>query len=249
MLLGQSNLCKFREMSLLLQLLAQFLRCLALLRKKDGLKAVVAQNLLLKQQLIVFNRGRKRAPSFSPLYRIWLPFFLMFLSTRRLRQTAVAFLRFKEFLVRQNYRFLFSSGRQSKPGPKGPSAEIIAAVVEFKQRNPRCGCPRIAQQLSIIFGIDLQPDVVRRILVKHFRSKPGSDGPSWLTFIGHSKDSLWSMDFFKAESILLKSYSVMVIMDQFSRSIIGFAVHRGDVGGEALCSMFREIVSTMPTPK
>ena len=85
----------------------------------------------------------------------------MFLSARRLQQTAVAFrpstfLRFKEFLVRQKYKFLFSSGKQSKPGPKGPSREIIAAVDEFKQRNPRCGCPRIAQQLSTIFGIDLQ---------------------------------------------------------------------------------------------
>ena len=241
-------------MSLLLQLLAQFLRCVALLCRKDGLKEVVAQNLILTQQLIVLNRGRKRAPSISPFQRIWLAFLLIFLSTRRLQRTAVAFrpstfLRFKEFLVRQKYRFLFSSGKQSRPGPKGPSAEIIAAVVEFKQRNPRCGCPRIAQQLSISFGIDLHPDVVRRILVKHFKSLPDSNGPSWLTFIGHSKDSLWSMDFFKAESILLKSYSVMVIMDQYSRRIIGFAVHRGDVGGEALCSMFREIVSNIPTPK
>ena len=59
-------------MSLLLQLLAQFLRCLALLCRKDGLKAVVAQNLRLKQQLIVLNRGRKRAPSISPLHLIWL---------------------------------------------------------------------------------------------------------------------------------------------------------------------------------
>ena len=57
------------------------------------------------------------------------------------------------------------------------------------------------------------------------------------------------MDFFKAESILLKSYSIMVIMDQYSRRIIGFAVHRGDFGGEVLCSMFREIVSNIPTPK
>ena len=59
----------FHGNSLFLQLLAQFLRCLALLCKKDGLKAVVAQNLLLKQQLIVLNRGRKRAPSISPLHR------------------------------------------------------------------------------------------------------------------------------------------------------------------------------------
>lgn len=151
----------------------------------------------------------------------------MFLSARRLRQTAVAFrpstfLRLKEFLVHQKYRFLFSSGKQSKPGPKGPSAEIIAAVLEFKQSNPQCGYPRIAQQLSSTFRIDLQPNVVRRILIKHYKGRPGSNGPSWLTFLGHSKDSLWSMDFFKVESIMLKSYSVMVIMDQFSRRIIGF---------------------------
>ena len=241
-------------MNLLLQLLAQFLRCVALLCKKDGLKAVLAQNLILTQQLIILNRGRKRGPSVSPLQRIWLAFLSMFLSARRLQQTAVAFrpstfLRFKEFLVHQKYRFLFSSGKQSKPGPKGPSAEIITAVLEFKQRNPQCGYPRIAQQLSNTFRINLQPDVVRRILIKHYKGKPGSNGPSWLTFLGHSKDSLWSMDFFKVESILLKSYSVMVIMDQYSRRIIGFAVHRGDVGGEALCRMFREIIEGLPTPK
>ncbi|MDA7632695.1 hypothetical protein N8766_01170 [bacterium] len=79
--------------------------------------------------------------------------------------------------------------------------------------------------------------------------KPTTSGPSWLTVIGHSKDSLWSMDFFNAESVLLKAYSVMVIMDQFSRRIIGFAVHRGDVDGEVLCSMFRKIISNIPTSK
>ena len=225
-----------------------------MLCRKDGLSAVIAQNLLLTQQLIILNRGRERAPNIKPLHRILLGFFASFLSKRRLKQAAVALrpatlLRFRDFLQKQKYKLLFSPKKRGKSGPKGPSREIIAAVVEFKQRNPRCGCPRIAQQLSITFGIDLQPDVVRRILVKHFKSKPGPDGPSWLTFIGHSKDSLWSMDFFKAESILLKSYSVMVVMDQFSRRIIGFAVHRGDVGGEALCSMFREIATNIPTPK
>ena len=38
-------------------------------------------------------------------------------------------------------------------------------------------------------------------------------------------------------------------MDQFSRRIIGFAVHRSDVGGVALCSMFREIIAGITTPK
>ena len=227
-------------MSLLLQLLAQFLRRLALLCRKDGLKAVVAQNHLLTQQLIALNRGRKRAPSASPLHRICLAFFAMFMSVRRLRQSAVVFrpstlLRFRDFLTKQKYRFLFSPKKRGKPGPKGPSPEIITAVVEFNRRNPSCGCPRIAQQISDTFRIDLHPDVVRRILIHHFKPGIDSDGPSWLTFLGHSKDSLWSMDFFTTESVLMTSYSVMVVMDQFSRRIVGFAVHRGQVDDGALC--------------
>jgi putative transposase len=41
----------------------------------------------------------------------------------------------------------------------------------------------------------------------------------------------------------------MVIMDQFSRRIIGVTVHRGDVGREALCRMFREVIAGIPTLK
>jgi len=36
----------------------------------------------------------------------------------------------------RKYRRLFSSQRGGKPGPKGPSKELIEAVVQMKQRNP-----------------------------------------------------------------------------------------------------------------
>ena len=52
-------------------------------------------------------------------------------------------------------------------------------------------------------------------------------GPSWLTFIGHTKDSLWSVDLFRCEAITLKLHWVLVVMDQSTRRIIGFAVHAG----------------------
>ena len=168
-------------MSLLLQLLTQFLRCLALLCKKDGFKAIVAQNLLLTQQLIILTRGRKRAPSVSPMYRNWLAFLSLFLPVRRLRQSALLFrpptlLRFRDFLTKQKYGSLFSPMKRRKPGPKGPSPEIITAVVEFKRRNPSYGCPRIAQQISDTFDIDLHPDVGRHILVHHFKAGIDSEG-------------------------------------------------------------------------
>ncbi len=38
-------------------------------------------------------------------------------------------------------------------------------------------------------------------------------------------------------------------MDQFSRRIVGFGVHAGDVDGIALCCMFSNAISRMGAPK
>ena len=62
------------------------------------------------------------------------------------------------------------------------------------------------------------------------------------------KDSLWSIDLFRCESIHLKSHWVLVVMDQFTRRIIGFGVHAGDVDGIALCHMFNTAISTQGVP-
>ncbi|MFP6888371.1 MAG: integrase core domain-containing protein [Nitrospinota bacterium] len=80
---------------------------------------------------------------------------------------------------------------------------------------------------------------MRRVLANHYRPGPG-EGPSRLTFIGHMKDSLWSVDLFRCESIFLKTHWILVVMDQFTWCIIGFGVHRGDVDGPALCQMFNQ---------
>ena len=90
----------------------------------------------------------------------------------------------------------------------------------MKRRNPRFGCRKIAEQVSRAFAVEINKDIVRRILIQHYRPVPGGDGPAWLTVIGHAKDSLWSVDFFRCESILLKSYWVMVVMDVFTRRIM-----------------------------
>ena len=77
----------------------------------------------------------------------------------------------------RKYHLLFSSSSQHrKPGPKGPSAELIAAIVAMKRRNPRFGCMRIAQQISHTFGVQIDKDVVRRALAKHYRPESGGNG-------------------------------------------------------------------------
>ncbi len=89
------------------------------------------------------------------------------------------------------------------------------------------GCPRIAQQIALAFGIQVNKDMVRRILSAHNRPENGSGGPSWLTFLGHMKDSLWSLDLFRCESATLRTHWVLVVMDQFTRRILGFGSHSG----------------------
>jgi transposase InsO family protein len=41
----------------------------------------------------------------------------------------------------------------------------------------------------------------------------------------------------------------MVVMDQFTRRIIGFAVHPGDVDGISLCRMFNIIIAGISPPR
>ena len=57
------------------------------------------------------------------------------------------------------------------------------------------------------------------------------------------------MDLFRCESILLRSYWVMLVMDVFTRRIIGFGAERADVDGVAACRMFNRAVAGQPVPQ
>ena len=102
---------------------------------------------------------------------------------------------------------------------------------------------RIARQIALLFGVEIDKDVVWRVLVKHGRPTGGSDEPSWLTLLGQAKDSLWSVDLFRCESLILRTHWVMVVKDQFTRRIIGFAVQPGIVDGPVLWRMFNQVIA------
>ena len=119
----------------------------------------------------------------------------------------------------------------------------------MKRRNSTWGCPRIAQQIVLAFAVDIDKDVVRRVLAAHYRPGPGESGPSWLTFLGHAKDSLWSIDLFRCESAILRSHWVLVVMDHYTRRIVGFGIHAGVVDGRALCRMFNHAIRGLSRPK
>jgi putative transposase len=169
----------------LLILIVHLLATIAKTMRPGGGRAVVAESVLLKYQLVISSRARRRAPNLSSFDRFVLALGSLFVPASRLPKLAVilkprTLLRFHEALKRRQYRRLFSTGGHRRPGPKGPSQELIDTIVAFKRRNPRIGCPRIAQEIARTFGIDIDKDIVRRVLAKHDRPGAGTDGPSWL---------------------------------------------------------------------
>ena len=224
------------------------------LARPGGLRSVVAELVLVKHQLQILNRGHKRVPNLRAADRIIAGWCTFFMRPARVLRCAIALkpstlLHFHRVLTKRKYRMLFSPQRGLRPGPKGPNKELIDAVVAMKRRNPKWGCPRIAQQIALAFGVEIDKDVVRRILSVHYRPESDSGGSSWLTFLGHMKDSLWSCDLFRCESATLRTHGVLVGMDQFTRRIIGFGVHSGIVDGVALCRMFPRAIRGHSLPR
>jgi hypothetical protein len=137
-------------MSALFILLGHLLTTIARVLRPGGARAIVAESVLLKQQLLVVGRSRHRAPNLSPLDRFLFGFWSLFLGERHIRRVALilkpsTLLSFHDALVKRKYRLLFTPRRRRKPGPKRPSQELIEIIVEMKRRNPGFGCPRIAQ--------------------------------------------------------------------------------------------------------
>ena len=247
--LGRYSIEAVRDITVLF---IHLLVTIARLLERGGLRSVVAESLLVKHQLLILNRSRHRAPNLRPMDRVVTGVCAEFMRPARLMRSAIVLkpstiLGFHRALVKRKYRLLFSSKRRRSPGPKGPSEALIEAIVEMKRRNPRFGCRRIAEQICFVFGIDINKDVVRRVLAKYHRPEPGSDGPSWLTFLGHTKDSLWSVDLFRCESLALRTHWVMAVMDQFTRRIIGFALYAGVIDGPAVCRMFNQVIADTAT--
>jgi transposase InsO family protein len=216
--------------------------------RPGGLGVVGAESLAVKHQLLVMKRAKRRAPHLTPWDRLVLGVCALLVSPKRQSKMAVilkasTLLRFHHTLVKRKYSLLYGPRARHRPGPKGPSKELIGAVIEMKRRNPRFGCRKIAEQISRAFAVQINKDVVRRILIRHYRPASGGDGPSWLSVIGHAKDSLWSVDLFRCESILLKSYWIMIVMDVFTRRIIGFGVAAANPDGPGICRMFNGAIA------
>ncbi len=237
----------------ILRLILDAIVLMARLLRPDGKSLLVAEHLLVRQQLLLMRRKSFRAPRLTFVDRLIFAVTSLFIGSSRLPKLSIVvahstLLRLHKALVERKYSKLFSN-KNRKPGPKGPTAELIKLIIEIKQKNPRYGYPKIALLVSQVTGKDISEQTVRRILQKYYLTPIGGGGPSWLSLIGNAKDTLWSLDMFCCESISIQTHWVILVMDQFTRRIIGVAVHLGPLNGPDICRMFLQIRLSKGSPK
>src|SRR5436305_7660168 len=105
----------------LLILAIHLLATIAKLARPGGVRVVVAESLLLKHQLVISSRARRRAPNLTSFDRFVLGLGSLFVPASRFPKLAVilkprTLLRFHEALKKRKYRWLFSSGGHPRPG-------------------------------------------------------------------------------------------------------------------------------------
>ena len=107
----------------IIELLIHFVVTLIKLSKPGGVKALIAENNAMRQQLIVMTRGKKRAPPLTTSDRILFGCLVFFVGQKRLRKVAVVIkpttiLAFHKALVKRKYSNLYSNKSKRKTGRK-----------------------------------------------------------------------------------------------------------------------------------
>src|SRR5438132_14401899 len=96
----------------------------AKLLRPGGARPVVAESLILKHQLLISNRSRRRAPNLTSIDRFVLGLTTLFMNPRRIPNLGAlvkpaTLFKFHKALADRKYRLLFaSSSRRRKPVPK-----------------------------------------------------------------------------------------------------------------------------------
>jgi putative transposase len=93
-------------------LIAHLVSTLVRVGLPGGVRAVISESLLLKHQLLILSRSRKRAPSLTPWDRLLFGIGAFMVSPKRLPKIAIGIkpstlLRFHRALIQRKYRLLF----------------------------------------------------------------------------------------------------------------------------------------------
>ncbi len=182
---------------------------------------LVAENVLLRQQLIVLQRSVKR-PHFTPAERG-----LFVLLASKLQSWKVALLIVKPETVlrwhRQGFRLFWKrKSHATSCAPKIP-LETITLINEMAGKNRLWGAERIRGEL-----LKLGTHVAKRTVQRYTRQAraPRPHGQNWSTFNRNHAPNIWACDFLQITDLCFRPLFAFFITELGSRRIVHVGVTR-----------------------
>jgi len=108
-----------------LQLMIMTITTLLTLMSKGGIRKLASENILLRQQLIVLSRNKKRSPKLTLSDKLLFGWLAIFINPNRLKKIAIilkptTILKFHRALIKRKYHFLFSRKNPKETRSKRP---------------------------------------------------------------------------------------------------------------------------------
>jgi len=211
-----------------------------LAREKSEL---VAENALLRQQLIILRRQVKR-PACRKSDR-----FLLLLLARMIRTWRQALFIVQPQTLLRWHRELFRLfwKRKSKADSRQPklSPKTIALIKEMARNNRLWGAERIRGEL-----LKLDIRVCKRTIQKYMRQVrlPRPRGQKWATFLHNHAADMWACDFLQVIDLFFRPLFAFFIIELRSRKVIHVGVTRAPTDAWT-AQQLREATPYGHTPK
>jgi len=182
---------------------------------------LVAENALLRQQLIILRRQVKR-PACTRTDRM-----LLVLLARMVRTWKQALLIVQpETLLRwhrQGFKLYWKCKSRAISATPKISAETIGLIKEMARDNRLWGAERIRGEL-LKLGVRVCKRTIQKYL-RHART-PRQRGQNWATFLHNHAQEMWACDFLQITDLFFRSLFAFFIIELHSRKVIHVGVTR-----------------------
>ncbi len=182
---------------------------------------LVAENTLLRQQLVILRRQVKR-PACTKTDRMILV--LLARASRAWKQAL--FIVQPETLLRwhrQGFKLYWKYKSRAASTKSKISAETVALVKEMASSNRLWGAERIRGEL-LKLGIGVSKRTIQKYMRPVRTARPR--GQNWKTFLHTHAEQIWACDFLPVTDLFFRSLFAFFIIELHSRKVIYVGVTR-----------------------
>jgi len=116
--------------------------------------------------------------------------------------------------------------KQRGPGRPPLDDKIAGLILTLKKDNPLWSARRIREELRRM-GMAVSEPTIQKVLKEHGYHPRGGHPGNWERFKSTGRDALWAMDFFVVCTARGAWLNVLLVIDIYTRELVGLRVHDG----------------------